>query len=384
MTNFEFHAPTRIISSDNCVETVSWIAKSDKPRHLGVLVDRSVVSLPRIQQLFLNFEKVSLKNSIVEIDAREPDTEFVDEHTARFKSDTCDFLVGIGGGSTLDLAKAVSVLAFNPGSAQEYQGRDLVPNPGCPSIMIPTTAGTGSEVTPGAVVLNPQTKRKGAIWSPYIIPRYAILDPELTRSMPASVAATTGIDALAHAVESFTTRCASALTQMYSREAFRLISGSLPNILRNDDNLDLRRNQLIGATLAGVAICNSDTGACHALAYPLGIYFGVPHGMAVAPLLPHVLAVNIRKGARQYIELSGMLSRDGDRLSDEEKCWQLHEFVAGLAPAGVLPTSLRDYGVRESDVPELAERGLDLKSALSNNPVEFTRDDAQYVLEQLV
>ncbi len=370
--------------SDNSAETLAEILKYNKAERTVVLVDRNVFCIRKIQQIIRYLEKLGLEARVVEVDAHEPDTDLVDEYTKVFKTEPLDFLVGIGGGSTLDLAKAVSVLAFNPGCAADYQGRDLLPSSGCPSVMMPTTAGTGSEVTPGAVVLDPKTKRKGAISSPYITPDYAVLDPELTLSMPPEVAAATGLDALGHAVESFTAQCATPMTKMYSKEAFRLITSSLTAILQEKDSLDRRRGQQLGATLAGVAICNSDTGACHAMAYPLGIYFQIPHGVAVALLLAHVIDVNVRKGARQYAELADLLPEDSEGLSEEEKCWKFQRFVADLVPSGVLPSSLRHYGVESSDLPELAERGLDLKTALSNNPVDFTKDDAQYVLEQLM
>ena len=384
MKKSEFFAPTRIISSTDCGQTLLRILEHEHPDRLAIMVDDNVASLPKVQQLLQVANHNAGPVTIVEVAAIEPSTDLVDQHSAQLKDNPPDLLVGIGGGSTLDLAKAVSVLVFNPGRAAEYQGFDLMPNHGCPSVMIPTTAGTGSEVTPGAVVLNPKTKRKGAIAGPYISPNYAVLDPELTLSMPAHVVVATGVDALAHAVESFTARCANEMTKMYSSEAFRMISGSLPAILAGTDSFDLRRNQLLGATLAGVAICNSDTGACHSMAYPLGIYFGVPHGVAVALLLPHVIAVNIRKGARNYAKLTDMLSEDGVDLSYEERCWQLQKFVTDLVPHDVPQFSLREYGLSAAEIPELARRGLDLRTALGNNPVEFTVKDARYVLEQLV
>lgn len=384
MTTCEFYAPTQIIASDDSTETLAKILRKEEPKSIAVLVDRNVLFLPPIQRIIECARELSGQLKISDIDSREPDTDFVDQQVEIFKGNPPDLLVGIGGGSTLDLGKAVSVLAFNPGKAETYQGRELVSNPGCCTVMIPTTAGTGSEVTPGAVVFNPRTKRKGAIWSPFIIPQHAILDAELTLSMPAKVAAATGMDALAHSVESFTARRASVMSRMYSVEAFRLIKSSLPGILRNGNERDLRRQQLLGASLAGIAACNSDTGACHSIAYALGIYFGVPHGVAIALLLPHVLAVNIRKGARDYVRLATVLLGDEDRLSDEEKCWALHRFIADLVPPGTLSVSLRDFGVQSEDLPELAQRGLDLKTALSNNPVEFTVEDTRHVLQQLV
>lgn len=384
MSICQFHAPTQILVSDDCADDLARLLAHEKPARVALLVDRNVQSLDRVQRLLRRAEDSGARTDVVSVDAREPDTDLVDQQAAVFKAQPPDVVIGVGGGSTLDLAKAVGALAANPGAAAEYQGRELLPHAARPTIMIPTTAGTGSEVTPGAVVLNPRTRRKGAIASRSMFPRYALLDPALTASMPRRVAAATGMDALAHAIESFTARCATPVTRMYSREAFRLISGSLPALLSNGDSPQLRRTQQVGATLAGVAICNSDTGACHSISYALGIHCGVPHAMAVALLLPHVLDVNIRKGARQYAELAEMLPEDESERSEEARCRRLQRFVARLVRDGIGSASLGDYGVQPADLPALAERGLDLTTALTNNPVDFTADDVRHVLTRLM
>jgi alcohol dehydrogenase len=380
--SFAFHAPTRIISSEDCARSLSDVLASEACASIAIVVDRNVVAAAAVQDCLRACEKVSGRVTVSVVDAREPDTDFVDEQVARLGHDRPDLLVGIGGGSVLDLGKAVAGLLANPGPAADYQGRNLLRNPACPTVMMPTTAGTGSEVTPGAVVFNRAIKRKGAIWSPYLVPRYAILDPALTAGMPGRVAASTGMDALAHAVESFAARSATPMTRMYSREGFRLIARSLGTIVREGGDDRLRRDQQLGATLAGIAICNSDTGACHAMAYALGIYFGVPHAVAIALLLPRVLARNIMKGATQYAplwdEVPGMTA--GSMPSDEARCRALQAFIAELVPAEALGVSLADYGVRATDVAELAERSLDLKTALGNNPVDFDGQDAADVL----
>jgi alcohol dehydrogenase len=382
--SFSFRAPTQIMMSDDCARTLSDVLESERPPHVAIVVDRNVMAVPAVDASLAACRKIADRVTVLPVDSREPDTDFVDEQAAPLRNDRPDLLVGIGGGSVLDLAKALGVLAWNTGTAADYQGRNLVPRPGCTIVMMPTTAGTGSEVTPGAVVVNPATKRKGAISSPYMVPRYAILDPALSASMPPGVAASTGMDALAHAVESFAARCATPMTRMYSREAFRLISRSLPALLRDAGSGAHRADQQLGATLAGIAICNSDTGACHAMAYPLGIYAAVPHGTAVGLLLPEVMARNIAKGARAYAALADLLPTAAPGDSDEIKSRKLHAFVSQVVPAGMFGRSLADFGVRRSDVPFLAERGLDLKTALASNPVDFAADDARWVLERLV
>jgi alcohol dehydrogenase class IV len=235
--------------------------------------------------------------------------------------------------------------------------------------MIPTTAGTGAEVTPGAVVLNPHTRRKGAISSPYIFPDYAVLEPSLTLTLPRGIALATGMDALAHSLESYAGLADNPLAKACAREAYRMISESLPLALSEPSEIGHRRQLLVGSTLAGCAIHNLDTGAAHSMAYALGTHFGVPHSVGVALLLPYVIAHNVAEGATSY----------GDLCPPDE----LVGFVRSLAPPGVLPR-LADFGVVSTDVPWLSEEGLKLRSALNNNPVPFERRDADRILAALL
>ncbi len=377
----EFSAPTRILSSENLDATLSDIVELEHAKRVVMLIDRNVFDSIAGQVM-----RTTRAANVVQVpvDAREPDTDMIDEFAQNVGPPMPDLIVGIGGGSIIDLAKAVSVVAFNAGHAAEYQGRNLVPNPGCNSVMVPTTAGTGSEVTPGAVVTNPATKRKGAISSPFVSANYAILAPDLVASVPGNVAAMTGMDALAHSIESYTACCATLLSKMYSREAFRLIVKCLPAILNGDRNKELLLTQQIAATMAGIAICNSDTGAAHAMSYPLGIYFKVPHGLAVSLLIPRVMEVNIQKGCELYAELAAFIPGVTADMSDMEKSERLQRFVDGLVSSAQMSGALEGYGVSATDVAELSERSLDLKTALLNNPVEFSREDAEQVLGQLL
>lgn len=217
-----------------------------------------------------------------------------------------------------------------------------------------------------------------------MVPDYAVLNAALTVEMPEKVAASTGMDAIGHAIESYTAKNANEITRMYSKEAFNLVFNNLIKVFDDKNDLTARKNIQLGACLAGYAIYNSNTGACHALSYPLGIYHNVPHGVAVALLLPEVIGINIEKGCYLYSALYDLVENKKDLKDPVEKSNKLCELLKGYSPLKHLKTHLRDYGVDESNYEFLAERGLDLAPALNNNPVAFGYEDSKKVLKQLI
>ena len=360
-----------MVITDDIAVTVPRLVQTLNGRRVALLADRNVRGLNHVAGLVRALEAEASLDAfeVREVDAREPETGTVDQAVEGLRSLQPDLVIGLGGGSVIDLAKAVSVLLYNDGPAAQYQGPGLIRKPGARKVMIPTTAGTGAEVTPGAVVLNPETKRKGAISSPFVFADYAVLDASLTLKLPPPVTVATGMDALAHCIESYTGRAANPFAKACAREAYGMIAESLPRVIAAPDDVTHRRQVLTGSTLAGYAIYNLDTGAAHSMAYALGAYFGVPHAVGVALLLPHVVAHNVAGGAASYAGLG-----DPDDIVG---------FVRTIAPNGVLPRPA-DFGITASDVPLLAEKGLNLKTALENNPVPFELEDAKRVLSTLL
>lgn len=380
---FKFDARTQVIVSENLSATVAEIVQCENAGAVGLLIDQNVARIAKVKTLIDDLTK-RVKLCPKFIVSQEPTTDLVDQATAEFRGGKLDLFIGIGGGSTLDLAKAVSVMAVNPGNVTDYHGTGKEITAGIKKIMIPTTAGTGSEVTPGAVLVNPRTFFKRALGGWHVCPDYAILDASLTFSMPDFVTASTGMDALTHTIESYTAKCANRITRMYSREAFSLIFNNLPKAFLDKTNIEARRNLLIGSCLAGYAIYNSNTGACHSMAYPLGIYHGVPHGAAIGLLMPKVLEVNVAKGCTMYADLYDLIEGIDKNGSAVAKTEHFLSLLQDYAPRAHLDQNLKRYGVTGEAIPFLSERSLDLTSALNNNPVEFNREDAIRVLDRLV
>lgn len=379
----KFNAKTEIIISEDLAKDVWGLIEEEGVRSAALIADENISSNGDFKSL-INFLEKKIKLFPHIIESQEPTTDIVNKFTPHFRGKSIDMFIGIGGGSVIDLTKALSVMAVNEGKVEDYHGTGKPFKAGVKKIMIPTTSGTGSEVTPGAVLVNVNTKFKRAIGGKYVAPDYAVLNPHLTLSMPDNVLASTGMDALGHAIESYTAKCSNIITRMYSKEAFYLIYNNLPKALEDKKNIELRKNLLLGSSLAGYAIFNSNTGAAHSMAYPLGIYNQVPHGVAVARLLPKIVRKNVGMGCFLYADLYDLI--EGAEKEKDKKAKS--ELFAGLLeeykPIKFIGKKFSDYGINGSNLEFLAERGLDLKSALSNNPVEFKLDDAKEALKELI
>jgi alcohol dehydrogenase class IV len=379
-----FSARTEVLISGDLGRDVLAIQAEERFSHAGVIMDGNVAENRLVGDLLADLGEVAEVTPMV-TRSLEPTTGLVDEVAAFFRPEGIDFFIGIGGGSTIDLTKAVSAMVVNPGSVELYHGTGRPIQGAVRKMMIPTTAGTGSEVTPGAVLVNERTKFKRGLSSPGISPEYALLHAPLTVTMPDPVTASTGLDALGHAIESFTSKSANGITRMYSLEAFRLVAANLGKVFANPSDLAIRTNLLVGANLAGFAIHNSNTGAAHSLAYPLGIYHKVPHGVGVGLVLPRVVRINVGKGCSQYAQLYDALEgRDPGIQDPMEKSREFCRFLSRHEALKHLGKGVRDFGITGENAGFLAERGLDLKPALESNPVEFTLEDSRRVFQALL
>jgi len=315
----------------------------------------------------------------------EPSVETTDKAAELARENRCDLVVGLGGGSSMDVAKAVSVLVTNEGSAAKYQGLGLVKNPGVPKIMIPTTAGTGSEVTFTAVLIRKSDGVKGGINDDKLYPDYSLLDPELTVTMPPSVTASTGMDALAHALEAYTSRQASPFSDMFAEEAMVRIGRWIRVATWNGDNMEAREEMMLAAFFGGVALANAGVGACHALAYPLGGMFGVPHGVANALLLPYVVRFNSIASPEKYARAAELLSGTSyEEWSVYETAQACSEVIDEMVLDLELPDTLDklNVGIREEHFKEMAKKAMGVSRPMENNPRKMTIDNCVRIYEE--
>ncbi|MCX5831469.1 MAG: iron-containing alcohol dehydrogenase [Deltaproteobacteria bacterium] len=306
----------------------------------------------------------------------EPRLELADEGAKLALKKKCDAVIGIGGGSAMDVAKAVAVLATNKGKAADYLGLNKVPGPGLPTIMIPTTAGTGSEVTFTAVFIRKNLKKKEGMNSPYLYPDLALLDPELTLSLPPGPTATTGLDALCHAIESYTSINASPMSEMMSLEAIRLISDNLRTCVHEGGNLEAREQMLLGSLYAGLGLANAGVTAVHSLSYPLGGKYGIPHGLANTILLLPVMAFNLPAALEKFAIIAEVMGEVTDDLPLREAAYLALDAVEALIEDCGIETKLGDFDIAEEDFPELAKVAMTIARPLANNPRQVTIENA--------
>jgi alcohol dehydrogenase class IV len=312
----------------------------------------------------------------------EPPIELADEGAKLAIRKKCDGVVGIGGGSAMDLAKAIAVLAANKGKAEDYLGLNKVPGPGLPKIMVPTTAGTGSEVTFTAVFIRKKLKKKEGMNSPYLYPELALLDPELTLTLPPHPTAATGIDALCHAIESYTSINASPMSELLSLEAIGLISDNLRTAVHDGTNLEAREAMLLGSLYAGLGLANAGVTAVHSLSYPLGGKYGISHGLANTIMLPRVMAFNLPGAQEKFVDIAEIMGEIVDDLPLREAAYLAVEAVEALIEDCGIFTTLEELEIPEADFPELAKVAMTVARPLANNPCKMTPEEMVEIYQE--
>jgi len=291
-------------------------------------------------------------------------------------------VVGLGGGSSLDTAKALSILMTYGGISRDYVGVNKVQGPGVPLILIPTTAGTGSEVTNIAIFSDSEKQLKLGVVSPYLLATVALVDPTLTYRCPSAVSAASGIDALVHAIESFTSLKANNYTDALSAKAMELINSALRIVVKNGADEDARKRMAEGALLAGIAFGNAGVAAVHALAYPLGARFHVSHGVANGLLLPYVMEYNLTASSHKYAIIARILGERTEGLSPEESAQRSVIAVKALAKDIGIPACLRDINVPYDALEGMAEATMEATRLLTNNPKYLSLQDVRAIWQK--
>jgi alcohol dehydrogenase class IV len=289
---------------------------------------------------------------------------------------SADAIIGLGGGSAMDVAKLVAAFLCGSQAIQEAFGVGKLQGRSTHLVCMPTTSGTGSEVSPIAILLDEADELKKGVVSPHLVPDAAYVDPALALTMPRAVTAATGIDAFTHCLEAFTNRFAHPIVDNYALEGLRLIAGSLPRAIENGQDIDARSCVSLGSLYGGMCLGPVNTAAIHALSYPLGGEFHVAHGVANAVLLPHVLEFNISAAPARYAEVARALGVE-PWGSDEQLARRGLDRVRDLLKQCGLPTRLSQFGIGESDVDRMSRAAMTVQRLLERNPRVVTERDAQ-------
>ena len=377
----QFGVRTRIISGLNSARqaTGKEVAGSGGKKAL-VVTDKGIVDAGLVQPIIDSLEAEGIEYAVYDGVKPNPTLQVADEGYKQLQSAGCDTVVAIGGGSSVDAGKAIGVLATNGGKALDYEGRDRFTMEPAPVIAIPTTCGTGSEVTPGAVLSDEKRRIKTVIAGALVRPKIAILDPSLLVTLPPAVTAATGLDALTHAMEAYLSRAGTPMTEALSLSAVELVGDNLRVAVANND-LEALMNMLMASTMAGMAFGNARLGVVHALTDILGGMYDIPHGLACAILLPHATHYNLIGAPAKFATLAAAMGGLTDGLTLMEAAEGAVDAVEELISDVGLTSTLRDIGVKEDEFAGVAEQAM--KSPHNPvNPRRPTIDDLISILKQ--
>lgn len=377
MQPFSFATTAQILCESGSAARLGELCRERGAQRVLIVTDPGITRLNMLDGVLPGFAAAGVAVEVFDQVLADPPESIVLEASDQARRMAAQLVIGFGGGSSMDVAKLVALLA-HPLATQGLKDVFGVGNargPRLPLIQVPTTAGTGSEVTPIAIVTTGETTKMGVV-SPHLLPDLAVLDADLTLGLPPAVTAATGIDAMVHAIEAYTSKLKkNPLSDLLAREALRLLALNLDEAVHNGCNREARQAMLLGACLAGQAFANAPVAAVHALAYPLGGHFHIPHGLSNALVLPEVIRFNAPNAGALYAELAPLLL--GERLrSDADRTEQFIAELADLSPRSGLPSRLRDAGVPQDSLPRLAADAMLQQRLLVNNPREVSESDA--------
>lgn len=382
---FEFNIGSKVFYGNGCRSVLSTILKENKWSAVGVVVDHNIVEVELIKNLIHSVQDACDTVVVGVCTISEPTYEFLERMKIPFQDKDLQAIIGIGGGSALDTAKAMAVLAKNKRPAIEYRGFNKMTEPVLPVVAIPTTAGTGSEVTPNASFIDSNEKKKMGINGEAVRPKYAILDPELTLSCPEKPTISSAVDSIVHAVEAYVAKKTNPMARMFAKEGFKNVFTNLNQVIKEPTKIAFRDKVMYGAFLSGIALMNSGTGPAAAMSYPLGVHFKVPHGIGGGIFIPFVIQHNIKNGYYDYADLYEAIS-DSDTVihaTREQKATMFVEKISALWHKLSIPDDLTKLGINTELIPKIVKDVLELKGALDQNPVSFYEQEIISALKSL-
>lgn len=364
--------PNRVVFGEGSMQRFvnDFVAKGFNRMFLVTITELQSALIPFLEELKSQGIEIAIDESIVD----EPTFDDFNTTLAKAKAFNADSIVGIGGGSVLDVAKLVAAQLKNSQTLDEIKGIGNLKERTTYVACIPTTSGTGSEVSPNAIFVNNQGEKIGVI-SPFLVPDAAYIDPVLTVSLPKNVTAATGIDALTHCLEAYTNKFAHPFVDLYALEGIRIIAKYLKRACDDGNDLEARKQVALGSMYGGMCLGPVNTAAVHALSYPLGVEFHIPHGLSNALLLPYVMEFNIEADADKYERIAAVLGAE-KKSSPKETALEGVKILKQLIIDCGLPISLSQAGVKEESIANLAEGAIKVQRLLKNNIREIAVDDA--------
>lgn len=348
-----------------------------------VVTDKGIVKAGILDKIKESLDSAGVKSAVFSGVKPNPTIENIEEGSKVYRSENCDCIVGLGGGSSMDCSKGIGVLVTNPGYIKDYEiGKKKIENPIPPTITIPTTAGTASEVNAAGVITDSKIDTKWVFFDDMASPRLALADPELTMTLPPKLTAGQGLDVLAHAIEAYLSKLSNSPSDALALYAIDLVSNNLRQAFSKGEDLEARSNMLLASIFSGIAECNSKVGNGHALAHALGGYYDLPHGLLCGIFLPHFMEFNMPTAPKKLVVIAETMGENVDNLSIMEGADRAVHAVRRFMSDLEIPT-LKELGVKEKDIPKLAEMALADMNAPGNARITTVEDMARMIRKAL-
>jgi alcohol dehydrogenase class IV len=378
--------PARVVAGPGSIAEIAAIAADVSARRVLIISDKGVAGAGLLDRPIALLEAAGIAVTVIAETPPEPEVKEVEAIIAKAKTSPCasyDFVVGIGGGSAMDVAKIVAVLIDSDTTLRALLAKAPIARRGIPTLMVPTTAGTGSEATPNSIILVAEEELKIGIVSAKLVPDCVILDPTLTLGLPPQITASTGMDALTHAIECYMSKKGNRFSELYALKAITLIARSIRKAFHEGSNLDARHDMLLGAYYGGVCIATSSTTGVHALAYPLGGKYRIAHGISNAILLPYVMRFNRVGNEKKFRDVALAMGLPVG-ISEAEAADAVISELFALNRDLEIPSDLKRWKITAGDVETLVEGAAKVTRLLDNNPRAMGREDIRAIYAQLV
>jgi len=372
--------PQKIVFGSGCTDTLVEDYLKLHFNRLFILTAPPI--LPLITPMMNQLKEAGVEIAVFDHILAEPTVNDFKAILAVAKDFKADSVIGVGGGSVLDITKLVATLLYSDQQVEDCFGTGFIQKKGLWFACLPTTAGTGSEVSPNAILLDERDQLKKGIVSPYLIADAAYVDPKLTITVPAKVTADTGMDALTHCIEAYTNKFAHPTVDIYALKGIQLIAANLLRAVKDGNDIEAREALALGSLYGGLCLGPVNTAAVHALSYPLGGEFHIPHGLSNAILLPSVMKFNRPANLQKYAEVAVALGAPKGK-DDDETAQNGVDFIYQLAESVGIPQKLTDLGIPQSAVDHMAKAAMEVQRLLKNNPREVTEQDARDIYNSL-
>ena len=375
-----------VISGRGSSENIGTLFKGQGYNRIFLVTDSVLWEIGALEKIIKSLNSEGLEFDKYDELPSEPTTDFISEGTQRFLQSGADSILAVGGGTPIDTAKGISVMAANPGSITDYTTPNSIKRPGIPVIAVPATAGTGSEVTIYTVITDNETDNKLLFTSPYLMPKIAVLDPLLTLTMPKSLTAATGLDALTHAIEAYVSVKSQPMTDLLALSAIRLLTANLPRAWKDGNDIDAREKNLLAAHQAGLAFGNASVALVHGMSRPVGAYFHIAHGVSNAVLLGPVTEFSISGNYSRYADIAEAMGINTDGMDAQEGAKTAAKAVKDIIKNLEIPT-LIELGVDKTRflavIPEMIEAAI-ASGSPANNPRIATKEEMTGIYRGLV